>query len=276
MCDAGQHCPVVARIHHGCNKPYDRQTCLAKHCYWNGRQCREPLLRIELGEHVLGIDTASAFTVLAADTCQIEEEGRSLAALARPHCMSLNRSACQRAVSCRWSHGACRPDQQHLRYVSGKVPVLPWSAPPVSTDLLHKDMVPYCSRHLFPQNEDGLIGVQMPPHSPDHALMHHLVADDRDDRPVVMDKARNTFCIGEHCTVRTTGDIEDRPKLQQDRPVVQHNRHHRLLLDTGTTKTTVWPDSKLCQIGHLDLEYLEVRDKNVRYKLAPGALDRCS
>ena len=269
MCERGQSCPIVASIHHGCEKPYDRKTCLAEHCYWNGHQCREPLLRVELGEYVLGIDTASAFTVLSADTCQVDG---LLGPVARQHCASLLPAACRQAVSCRWAQDRCLPDRQHLRYVSGSVPVIPWPAAPATDLLLHQDVVPYCSDHLFPQNEDGLIGMQLPLHSPDHALMHHIVAEDPADRPVVMDKARNTFCVGEHCLIRNH-DVESRPKLQPGRPLVQHDATHRLLLDTGTTKTTVWPD--MCQIGHLDLEYLEVRAKQVRYKLAAGTLARC-
>ncbi len=267
MCERGQSCPIVASIHHGCEKPYDRETCLAEHCYWNGHQCREPLLRVELGEYVLGIDSASPFTVLSADMCEIP--AGTLKTVAQQHCSPLGRAECRNAVACSWADGACSPAREELRYVSGSVPVIPWAVP--ASAMLHEELVPYCSDHLFPQNEDGLIGVQV--RQAAQAVMHHIVTEDPADRLVVMDKARNTFCVGKHCTARTRG-VEARPKLQPGRPLVQHDATHRLLLDTGTTKTTVWPDT--CQIGHLDLEYLEVRAKKVRYKLAPGALDRCS
>lgn len=273
MCDAGKSCPLVARFHRGCEEmPDDRETCLAENCFWDGHRCREPLLRIELGVHVLGIDTASAHTVLAADTCNVE--GGQVTAAAQQRCAPLTPRACEQAVSCRWKNGVCAPDLHELSYVSGRVPVIPWSTTPLSVNQLHADLVPYCSSHLFPQNEDGLVGLQMPRSGSEHALMHHLVTDNRDDHLVVMDKERQTLCIGEHCTVQKTTDITARPRLFPNAPLVQHDPDHRLLLDTGATKTTVWPH--MCQIGFHDLEYLEVRDTQLRYKLAPGALDRCS
>ena len=272
MCERGRSCPFVATIHHGC-QPSDRDTCLAENCYWDGRQCHEPLLRVELGDLVLGIDTASPFTVLTADMCGIHVDG-TLHDVVQQHCSPLGRARCREAVQCRWRHSTCSPAMEKLQYVSGKVPVVPWRVP--SAAMLHDDLVPYCSARLFPQNEDGLIGMLPAPEGhaqEDQVLMHHILEDDPKERMVVVDKARNTVCVGRHCRVTDDG-VEERPKLPPGGPLVAHDENHRLLLDTGTTATTVWPE--MCQIGNLDLEYLEVHADKVRYKLAPGALDRCN
>ena len=271
MCEPGQRCPWVAPLHRGCeHHAHHRAACLTHACYWDGQQCREPLVRVQLGAHVLGLDTGSAFTVLTAETCGLPSR---LQQHVEARCAAIESAeACTAHASCRWVAHGCAADMMQLRYVSGPVAAVPWG----KWTPLHQQLVPFCSTQVFPQNEDGLVGLQVVPagHADaDQVLLHHILEDHPQDRLVVVDKARNTVCIGRHCQRREPAGLEERPKLTPYAPVVQHDDKHRLLLDTGTTLTTAWP--QLCQIGHLDLDYLEIHDDKVRYQLVPGALERC-
>jgi hypothetical protein len=261
----------VAPIYRGCENGQPRNACRTDQCYWDGQQCLEPLLRVQLGAHVLGIDTGSPFTVLATETCRLPDNPQQHVAT---HCAAVQTAEeCERNASCRWMSDQCAADVTQLRYVSGPVAAVPWG----KWTSLHEELVPFCSAQIFPQNEDGLVGLQVVPaeHADaDQVLLRHILEDEPQDRMVVVDKSRNTVCVGKYCRTTAEHGIEERPKLTPHAPVVQHDGKHRLLLDTGTTATTAWPE--LCQIGNLDLAYLEIHDDKVRYKLAPGALERCA
>lgn len=273
MCERGRTCPFVAAIYRGCENPrWDRTTCVReKHCYWDGNRCREPLLRVTLGDDVLGVDTGSPYTVLTQETCG---GGFSQHAV-QTYCQQLTENKCRKSSSCRWNQGECSLHVERLRYVSGDVPAVPWSVPFAAMSL-HEDLVPYCSSQLFPQNKDGLIGMQavQSGHAREaHTLLHHIAEDDPENQVVVMDKVQGTVCVGKHCLLSADENVEERVQLESQFPMVQHDGTHLLLLDTGSTKTIKWPE--FCQIGNKDLEYLEVHPEKVRYKLSPTALDQC-
>ena len=266
-----QTCPFVAPVYRGCDRvPPEEGACLDRGCFWDGAACGEPLLRAALdGDHpkmVVGIDTGSAFTVLAPGV------GACTPARARA------------ARDCAGDTSACTT----LRYGSGPVDVVPLPAGAPG------EVVPYCAGRLFPQDHDALVGVTPvaanDPRAP-HSLMNQLPAQ---ERRLVVDQDAGTVCIGQHCRARPPGapGVEARPLYappgaQAGRmPVIQHGADQLLLLDTGSTRThditervrARHPDlaHRVCIIGNKDLRYLEVRPGAARYQLAAGAAARCA
>ena len=290
MCEPGHRCPLVAPLHYGCLRHRrDREACLEDDCYWDSESCQEPLVRVEIEpDTVLGIDTGSPYTVLTTGTCGIAlQPGETLESWADARCSARSsREQCLLDEQCEWSPGrGCEGEIDVVNYVSGPVRVI---EQPVSFAAahLHPSIVPFCSDNLFPQNDDGLVGLnpaRAGDQQSDQALMNHIAGDDADDQVVVVDRQAGTLCVGEHCVRRPPGSegVETRPKLHPLFPVVQHSPRHRVLLDTGTTRSSALRlpalgPAEVCQVGALDIEYLEVLPDEVRYRISESALAGCA
>ena len=241
---------------------YSSSTCPVPQCNrTDDEQCMDILLKIKVGDHVIGIDTGSAPLALDSALCRTDAGG-------------INSSSAevdiQYASTTVHEHAGNRPfwlqSNSHRADGYGAVGI-----------------VPLCS-HSAAFDSYGISGLLGVVHTSDQQFAPHAVMNILPENDRVFVYTGKRVCLGGGCLdglqrpagTQTTRLAPNRANPTNMLPVLEEQDGRSYILDTGSTDTQAL-NAEYCIVGINDLEYLEINNctSDLYYKWKPGAQRKC-